>query len=330
MADAAEQLVVTIEPELPLEPDKIIKLGEGDGKTPETDAVADLKAQFEESQKREADLRTEATAARQREAAARQDATKARQEAQTARTEVVESQYDTITSGLDAAKTEADAAQTEYQSAMEAGDFAKAAKAQRRMSSAEAKIVRLDEAKADVEARKAQPQDDTARRVETPAQPTDQVEAYIANRTEPTANWLRSHREYITDPKKNARLTAAHYAAVAEDIAPDSPEYFERVETYIGLRKAPETQQRTPVRGKSPPVAPVQQSGGGTSGNGTEVRLSQGEARAAQDGTHVWNYDDPSGQKRFRKGDAIGIQEFARRKSEMTKQGLYDKTYVES
>ena len=77
------------------------------------------------------------------------------------------------------------------------------------------------------------------------------------------------------------------------------------------------------------PVAPVQASGGGTSGGGTEVRLTRGEANAATDGTLVWNYDDPSGQKRFRKGDNIGIQEMARRKLEMSKQGLYDKSFVE-
>ena len=78
------------------------------------------------------------------------------------------------------------------------------------------------------------------------------------------------------------------------------------------------------------PVAPVQSSPGGTNGGGPEVRLSRSEALAATDGTHTWNYDDPSGQKRFRKGDPIGVQEFARRKHEMTKQGLYDRTYTES
>ena len=59
------------------------------------------------------------------------------------------------------------------------------------------------------------------------------------------------------------------------------------------------------------------------------MRLSAGEARAATDGTIVWNYDDPSGQKRFKKGDPIGVEEFARRKQAMKAQGLYDRVFLE-
>ena len=68
---------------------------------------------------------------------------------------------------------------------------------------------------------------------------------------------------------------------------------------------------------------------GGGSGGGTEVRLSPGEAKAATDGTLVWNYNDPSGKNRFKKGDAIGVQEMVRRKHELTKQGQYNRVYVE-
>ena len=60
------------------------------------------------------------------------------------------------------------------------------------------------------------------------------------------------------------------------------------------------------------------------------MRLTQGEARAATDGTLVWNYDDTSPQKRFKKGDAIGHQEMARRKQALQKQGAYDKSYTEN
>ena len=82
------------------------------------------------------------------------------------------------------------------------------------------------------------------------------------------------------------------------------------------------------------PVAPVNGGGGGGgAGNGAgaiTVSLSKAEAAAATDGiTLVWNYDDPSGQKKFKKGDAIGIQEMARRKREMKAQGLYDKSLTE-
>lgn len=78
------------------------------------------------------------------------------------------------------------------------------------------------------------------------------------------------------------------------------------------------------------PAAPVNGSGGSGGNGGTEVVLTRGEAAAADDGTHVWNYDDPSPAKKFRKGDPIGRQEFARRKLALTKQGAYDRSYVES
>ena len=213
--------------------------------------------------------------------------------------------------------------------------------AQRKLARAEAKAVRLDEAKADLETRKAAKPEvrDDASETRRPVSAADVVEAYVQNRTEPTATWLRAHPDWVTDARKNARLTAAHYAAVAEDIAPDSQEYFEHVETFIGLRQAEgdgkaksdaKTNGATRPR-RGPPAAPVQHSGGGANGSsGQEVRLTQGEAKAATDGTHVWNYDDASPQKRFRKGDPIGVQEFARRKLEMTKQGHYDRSYTES
>lgn len=296
----------------------------------ETEPSEDLAAQFRaeaESAKNRAD------AAERQGAIDRQDADKARREAAAARTEASDSQLDTVSTGLAAAQTEADAATAAYQSAMEAGDFAAAAKAQRRMASAEAKIGRLDEAKADLEARKVERPTERTERTETKPN-TDPVEAYLATRTEPTAKWLRDHRDYLTDPKKNAKLIAAHHDAISEDIALDSTKYFAHIEQFVGLKKAePEakTNATTPAKRRSTvPVAPVQQSGGSAGPGGTEVRLSQREATAAQDGTHVWNYDDPSPQKRFKKGDPLGIQEFARRKSEMTKKGLYDRTFTEA
>lgn len=317
MADTAE-LAVTVEPEPPVdEKDVIVK----QPAAPEKDAaVDDLAEQFNA-------LKERTKAAEQRAAQAAQEVQRARQEVASARTNVVASQYDTVTQGLSAAQSEASAAEQEYAAAMEAGDFAKAGKAQRRIAAAEARIVRLDEAKADIEAAQKNPP-----RVEHPVS-ADPVEAYIQGRTEPTANWLREHRDWISDPKKNAKLTAAHHDALSEGYEPDTAGYFEHVESFIGLKKgdgaAKSNGASQPKRKASAPVAPVSGSGGGVSGGSQEVRLTAGEARSAQDGTVVWNYDDPSGQKKFKKGDPIGIQEMARRKLEMTKQGFYDRTYLE-
>src|SRR5581483_347220 len=111
----------------------------------------------------------------------------------------------------------------------------------------------------------------------------DPVERYIEGRTEPTARWLREHRDWITDPKKNAKLTAAHFNALGEGLQPDTSEYFEHVETFIGLKKAAEEKtngsaKSAPQKKSGAPVAPVAASTGGTNGGGNEVRLSRTEA----------------------------------------------------
>lgn len=342
MADA-DQVVVTIEPELPLvDTGEVVVKTEAKTEAEKTvDPVEDLKAQFAELQSRTASTEQARLDAVRQANTEREAANQARQEAVAARSEAVDSQLDTVLTGLDAARTEADSAQAEYQSAMEAGDFARSAKAQRRMASAEAKITRLDEAKADIEARKAQPQEVRREQVQ---QHSDPVEAFMASRTEPTKQWLRNHPEHARalalsgsgqatqeEVRRASKLNAADSDAIAEGLTRDSTAYFDHVERFIGLKTDEATKTNTTqTKRKAAPVAPVQSSGGGTSGGGNEVRLSAGEARAAQDGTLVWNYDDNSPQKRFKKGDPIGVQEFARRKQALTLNGQYDRTYTDS
>ncbi len=230
------------------------------------------------------------------------------------------------------------------------------AKAQRKIANAEARKVRLDEAKADIEARHQRSQEEQPQRRAEQQQPErrtqqgDPVEAFLATRTDATRNWLRAHPDHARsfamnmvggasteDVRRAKKLTAAHEDALAEGIDPDTPAYFSHLESFIGPKAAPEKvngngSTQIPNRRRSTvPVAPVQASAGGTSGGGPEVRLTKDEAKAATDGiTIVWNYDDPSPQKKFKKGDPIGIQEMARRKHELTKRGAYDRSYTES
>ncbi len=328
MADIDEEVVVTI--------------GDGDDAGITEDPAKVLAQQYKDL---EADNAREKEKRQQAEARARTasaEADRARQEVAASRVDVVDSQYDTVSTGLAAAQQEATAAEAEYAAAFDKGDSIAMAKAQRKIANAEARAVRLDEAKAELEVRRKEPQRPDRRpgwdRLESrPPAGDDPVEAYVAGRTRPTQEWLRAHPDWVTDPKKNERLTKAHLNAVSMDIAPDTDEYFEHVENFIGLRKQATNgsgngrEPATPAKRKtSVPVAPVGQSSGGTNGGGREVRLTPGEARAATDGTHVYNYDDPSPQKRYRKGDPIGIQEFARRKEALTKQGAYDRSYTEA
>lgn len=363
MAD--EEITVTLEPEAPIAAGETVKVEQArddSGKfTKAADPAEDLRKQFEEQA---ASLETERQArqsAEQRERDATARANQATQEVQAARGHVAAADQDRIASGVAAAQAEIAAAEQEFNSAYDAGDKAAMAAANRKMMRGEAKILRLDEAKADLEQQR--PAVETRRETTTPdtrqqsRADVDPVEQMISQRSTKTASWLRSHPDHAKamamvmggrasaeQERLAAKLTAADSDAIAEGYARDSKEYFDHVETFIGLKKTEQTNGHAQnghanaatngaANGKrrpSVPAAPVTQSGGGASGNsGTEVRLSRNEAAAATDGTHQWNYDDPSGQKRFKKGDPIGVQEFARRKHEMTKQGLYDKSYVE-
>jgi hypothetical protein len=194
-------------------------------------------------------------------------------------------------------------AQAEYKEAVEAGDVDAQASAQSKMTEVEARRVRLLEHEQAIRNR--------------PVAPADPVEAACVGRTEPTAKWLREHRDWVTDPKKNARLTSAHYDAEAEGLVPDTPEYFSHIEHKIGLNdnRARESGDRAAARPQmnvnpNDPRTHVQ--------NGSAVVvMTKREKAAATDGTITWNY----GPKR---GQPIGITEFAKRKAAMHAEGRYN------
>ena len=324
MAD--DEIVVEIEKE---EPDK--KPGE------QTTDVADaLKAQLTELQAETAREKAGRVAAEQRATTEAQARQAAQTEVAETRTEITETRLGTVEQGLSAAQAASDAAKSEYKAAMEAGDWGKAAEAQEKLADARSTLGRLAEAKADLEVQKTQAP--RQQRVETPQQQADPVEAFIQSRDSGTQAWLRDHPEDArilatnSDPRRAAKLNAADADAFAEGLTRGSKEYFQHVEKFLGITKtngkATNGTAQTQRRAASAPVAPVAASAGGVSG-GTEVRLSAGEARSATDGTLQWNYDDPTGQKRFKKGDPIGVQEFARRKLALKESGQYDKSLTE-
>lgn len=318
----------------------------------EIDPIADLKAQHETLQAERDRERRRADAAQLETQTERNARIAAEQERDTVRTEAADTQLSAVDQALAAAKTAADAAEAEYATAMEAGDWKRASAAQRKLSEASADAANLKRDKADLELRKAQPERQRSEARQPQAHAADPVEHFIAvagmdrngqpvARTAAAQNWMRDHRDVISgaigDQRKMMKLSAADTDAVAEGHTRDSPEYFAHVEKFLGIAKPGTTngagkqngaqQQR---RAQGAPVAPVQNTGGGMQGGGATVRLTAGEAKSATDGSLVWNYDDPSGQKRFKKGDPIGVQEFARRKLEMQKNGQYDKTYYEA
>lgn len=322
---------------------------EGEGQTDnegeaQEDPVELLKQQFEAQKAENKKLADARDASNRRAADERARAEAAERRATEAQGTIADTQLDGVVSAIAAATAEAEAAEKDYAAAAEAGDFKKQAEAQRRMARAESRATSLEGAKADLELRKSIPrtEDPNARRT------ADPFEEHVSKFTERTAQWMREHRDWIVDPAKGSELAGAHHRAVREGLKPDTDDYFEFVEKMIGLRQdeqQPHTrngagngqqqQTRVPARRVTPAVAPVNGGAGGhSSGAGDRadrntVRLTKGEAEAANK-TIVWNYDDPTGKGRFKKGDPIGNQEYARRKLEMQKGGYYDRSYTES
>lgn len=338
---AEEDVVVTVEERAP-EPsvqdqgagvtEKVEKATEVKAKVAETaDPVEDLKDQLAAAKDAAQRDRAARVAAEQQAREALTAANQAAKEAQAAKTEATDTQFSSIKSGIEAATSESDAASAALQAALETGDFGKVPALQKQVSRAEAQKVRLEEALADLESRK--PAGQTQQQQPSQRQISDPVEAYIQGRTAPTAAWLREHTDYITDSRKNQKLTGAHYDALAEGYQPDTPEYFSHVEQFLGLGDKPEKAEPAPKTNGStrrqapPPVASVTNTGGGTSGGRSEVRLSQGEVRSANDGTITWGrHDLAAGRIKDAAliGQPIGNAEMARRKLEMSRQGLYD------
>lgn len=319
MADD-DTMVVTIEPDAPAA-----------GETADP-AVAELKSQFAEMKTRTARAEDDRAAALRRAGAAEAAVRDARREVETARTETIETQAETVDSGIAAANAAIEAARKEIKASIEAGDPAAQTDALDRLATARSKLERLGEAKTDIAARKAEAARPAPRKDDAAAT-GDPFDTYLAQFTAPTADWMRTHKEWVTDPRKSLKLEAADRDARAEGLTPDSAEYFEHVETFIGVREAAaaEAPAKLAPNGAGPkkptgraPVAPVQASNGGMNGGtGESVRLSKKQADAATDGTHVWNYPDPTGKGRWKMGEPIGIQEMARRVKEQTAQGLY-------
>lgn len=288
------------------------------------DPVADLKNQF-------AAMTNRASAA---ERLADQNARLASDTAQRLKrveSEVVTSQLDTVLSGIAAADAEATAAEQALAIAIEAGDSGAQARANRALAAAEARKSRLEEAKDDLqEAVKRKPAVDPEDPQQRRAPPADPVEAFVARMSPRSAAWVRKNPDCVTDPKKYARMIAAHNLAVADDVEIDSDDYFKRIEAGVKPAKAPDANKPEPGTRPSSAAASASGAGGGLDGGGTTVRLTKREALSATDGTLVWNYDDPSGQKRWVKGDPIGLAEMARRKHEGQKNGLYDRNQYEA
>ena len=321
MPDQAEELVVDIEAATP-EIEVVTEPAKAEAKTNgKTEPVEDLRNQLDTLKKQSEQATAKIQSAEQLATKRAQEAEEAHAELATVKKELVQSNASTVENAILAEKEALLSARKDRVAALQAGDYDKEAEATERGQLAAARLTRLEEAKNEIDVRLKEPE---------PIRHTPRNEA-PQNGPGPRAQaWLNEHPEYVNKQSGRLKAAAAHQSAIENGLEVESDGYFDHVERELGLRSddAPieaDTPKPKP-RTRSMPAAPVSRDGGGSSSgqiSSTQVVLTKGEQEAATDGTVVWNYSDP--KVGAVKGQPVGLKEYAKRKAEMTKQGLYDR-----
>lgn len=197
--------------------------------------------------KAEADRRAAAEATAETERRRADDATRLaarhQQEALGYREQAESQELTIINSGIESATKEIAAHQAELERAMEAGEFPAASAAQVKLAKAAAALDRLESEKNSFEAgsRKVPTAEG---RVEAPgATAPSAFEQYVSQPSiAPVAQaWLRAHPDCVPatvggNATRNAKMMGGHYAAIAQGIPTNTPEYFRTIEEAIGER----------------------------------------------------------------------------------------------
>lgn len=216
---------------------------------------------------------------RQARAEAERRANEAAQTAYQAQAEVQDSNLHLVTNAIETVSQTQSILKANYRDAMSAGDYDTAAEIQAEMSSNAAKLLQLEQGKQALE---------NAPRSEAPRPYTaDPVEALASQLSPRSADWVRRHPEYATDPRLYNKMLAAHNLAVADGIDPDTEDYFSSIEDTLRIRSRNDYEDASAAAAKplqrrsAPPAAPVSRSGTGTGTRPNRVTLTAEEREMA-------------------------------------------------
>ena len=232
--------------------------------TPE-EGIEDLKRKLQLSEAARLEAETRERAASER--------------AQRASGQVEDTNLTLVKSGIERVNRDREVLKANYATAMANGDFTEAANIQEQMSDAAVHLQRLTEGKEAMEAQAKVPK----------PQPVagDPVEALAKQLTPRSAAWVRAHPEYARDNRLYQKMLAAHNLVVSDGYEPDSDDYFNNVETLLGVKLPGETplvdtpmseaSTATKTRTAPPPAAPAQRGGA----RSNVVRLTADELEVA-------------------------------------------------
>jgi len=207
--------------------------------------------------------------------------------AQQSATQVDNTNLQLVSNAIDTVRRENEILKANYRSALSEDNYDVAAEAQERMSINAAKLLQLENGKAAMEAepRQRQPVHEVQRTA-------DPIEAFASQLTPRSASWVRRNPQFVTDPRLNQKMIAAHNLAMADGHEADSDSYFSAVEDTLKVNRRNETTQdqesalssaSSPAqRRASPPAAPVSRSGTGNGVRANQHTLSAAEREMAE------------------------------------------------
>ena len=257
--EQAEDLEVQLEIEEEGQDDapEIVKPEEG---------VDELKRQLDAERARRVDAERKAHEAGERERMARNDKD--------------DSDIQLVANAIQTLNRDSEILKANYAMALKNGDFTKAAEINSEMNETAAQLQQLNNGLEAMRAKpKAQPQ---------PQRSSDPVEAFAAQLTPRSADWVRAHPEFVKDARLNRKMIAAHELAVADGYTPDTDGYFSAIEQTLKVSQ-PKAQPEedasasaakvTQRRDAAPAAAPVSRGG---SNRSNVVRLTAAEREMAE------------------------------------------------
>jgi len=229
------------------------------------EGVDELKRQLDAERARRMDAERKAHEAGERERMARNDKD--------------DSDIQLVANAIQTLNRDSEILKANYAMALKNGDFTKAAEINSEMNETAAQLQQLNNGLEAMRAKpKAQPQ---------PPRSSDPVEAFAAQLTPRSADWVRAHPEFVKDARLNRKMIAAHELAVADGYTPDTDGYFSAIEQTlkVGQRAQPEEDASasaakvTQRRDAAPAAAPVSRGG---SNRSNVVRLTAAEREMAE------------------------------------------------
>jgi len=257
---------------------------------------------------------------------------------QTARAEAqrqtLDARYDAIRTAEESEKVRIAALRAKKLEAKRAGEYEAEDEIDDQIMDAKISLDKLRNGRVQIESIRGAPADDDderpapTRRQERQPTEDELIEERLSQMAPRTADWLREHPEYLTDQKKQHRASAAHFKAVSEDLQPDTDEYFEFIETELGMRASDDDDGYTPSSADDVtnddardriPLPPSKRPARQT----VAAPVSRGGSRPGGDAGQVINLD--ADERRAARDFGMTEREYAKFKQQEMKRGAYAK-----